>query len=124
MAGRVFFDCNQYEVAVAEEVKDGIQKRNNVLTDKASLYLDKGIALFNAMVLVKNISLPDSVTTDLEQLGAGTAPARVSARNAVLKNLWASFWHIVPDASTEELELWVQFSVQVGGIGLFICSHC
>lgn len=113
MAGRIFFDCNQYEVAFADEVKEDVRKRSNVLTDTAAYYIDKAIALFNAIVLVKNINLPDSVATDLEDLGAGTVSARVTARNRVLKNLWTSFWHIVPGASREEMELWVQFSVQV-----------
>lgn len=113
MAGRVFFDCNQYEVASAEEVKEDVRRRNNVLTDTAAFFLDKAVALFNAIVLVKNINLPDSVATDLEELGAGTASARVTARNRVLKNLWTNFWHIVPGASNEEMDLWVQFTVQV-----------
>lgn len=113
MAGRVFFDCNQYEVAIAEKVKEDVRQRKNALTHTAAFYLDKAVALFNAIVLVKNINLPDSVATDLEELGAGSVPARVTARNRVLKNLWTSFWHIVPGASSEEMELWVQFSVQV-----------
>lgn len=113
MAGRIFFDCNQYEVAFADEVKEDVRKRSNVLTDTAAYYLDKAIALFNAILLAKNINLPDSVATDLEDLGAGTVSARVTARNRVLKNLWTSFWYIVPGASREEMELWVQFSVQV-----------
>lgn len=113
MAGRVFFDCNQYEVAFADEVKEDVRNRNNALTETAAYYLDKAIALFNAIVLVKNVNLPDSVATDLEELGAGSPVARVTARNTVLKNLWASFWHIVPNASSDEMELWIQFSVQV-----------